>query len=336
MRRPAWPAITLALLTSACGATPPRPSTAPTFVELGRGRGAPVETSALTIPPTGDCGGLARLPRQRTAMLEGRATLVLPPADVHGMPHSIMAAEPSREWNELAWIESGSARMAVVATEALRAVEGDLVESVSGWAPPTTTVERASDDLVAAFASPPALRGDDVRLARIYVRDTDDLIVMIDVITDPENAERGGCVELAREIAASVAVGDRRVMLGARTIDFAGLALDVPAGFASSIDEGPDFDVLHVEAIARVDGGPFATLGLYAGDHPSFAPGETAAVTRDLLGSQVPFFDTNEEGTHRREGMITSGRLAYHLFFSANDDALFESLDSVARSLRLP
>ncbi len=67
------------------------------FVAIGPGRGEPFEARALEVPSGGDCGGLARLPRTRVAMLGDRVTLAIPPAEVQGMPHSIMAAEPSRE-----------------------------------------------------------------------------------------------------------------------------------------------------------------------------------------------------------------------------------------------
>jgi len=320
----------LALSAAGCGASTPR---GVTFVLVGPGRGEGFEAQALEIAPGGDCGGLALLPRTPTSLLSGRVSVALPSAELRGM-HSIMAAEPSREWNELAWIEAGDARMAIVASEPLRIVDGDLAETVSGWIPPSMTVERASDDLVAAFASPPRQRGDDVPLARIYVRDLDGLVVVLDVITDPSNAERGGCVELARAFASSAIAGARRVPLSARTVAFEGLTLDVPAGFASTIDQGPDFSVLHVDAITRTDDAPLAALGLYAGDHPSFAPGETPSVTRELLGTQVPFFDTNEEGTHRREGIVATGPVAYHVFFRASDETLFEMLDAVAATLR--
>ncbi|MBN8609214.1 MAG: hypothetical protein J0L92_01420 [Deltaproteobacteria bacterium] len=321
----------LALSAAGCGASTPR---GVTFVPVGPGRGEGFEAQALEIAPSGDCGGLALLPRTTTSLLGGRVSVSLPPADVRGMPHSIMAAEPSREWNELAWIEAGDARMAIVASEPLRMVEGDLAEVVTGWIPPSMTVERGSEDLAAAFASPPQQRGDDVPLARIYVRDADGLVVVLDVITDPRNAERGGCVELARAFASSAIAGTRRVALSARTVTFEGLTLEVPAGFASTIDQGPDFSVLHVDAITRSDDAPLAALGLYAGDHPSFAPGEAPSITRELLGTQVPFFDTNEEGTHRREALVANGPRAYHVFFRASDETLFEMLDAVAATLR--
>ena len=333
-----------ALVLAACGASSPisRRSTTPAeghttgagFVVIGPGRGEPFEARPLEVPAAGDCGGLARLARTRVTMLRDRVSVALPPAEIRGMPHSIMAAEPSRERDELAWIESGEARMAIVASETLRAVEGDLADVVLGWAPATTTIERAGPNLVGVFANPPALRGDDVRLARVYVRDEAGLLVALDVITDPENAERGGCVELAREIAASLTPGARRLETHARTLTFGGLALDVPAGFATTTDEGPDFDVLHVDSIARDLETTGATLGLYAGDHPSFAPGPTPAVTRELLGAPVPFFDQTEEGTHLREALLTHDGLVLHVFYRANDPALFDTVDAIAMSLR--
>lgn len=343
MRRVHLTALAL-VLVPACGAPAARSGTEPTeepssaarsgFVAIGPGRGEPFEARALEVPSGGDCGGLARLPRTRVAMLGDRVTLAIPPAEVRGMPHSIMAAEPSRERDELAWIQAGDARMGIVASESLRAVDGELAQTVLGWAPPTTTVERASASLVGVFANPPSQRGDDTRLARVYLRDEDGLVVAIDVITDPENAQRGGCVELAREIAASLAPGSRRLETSARTIAFAGLALDVPAGFATAVDEGPDFEVLHVDAIARSDDAPIATLALYAGDHPSFAPGASPAVTRELLGVSVPFYDQTEEGTHLREALVPRDGLALHVFYRASDPALFDAVDAIASSLR--
>ncbi len=304
------------------------------FVEVGRGTGEPGEVERLDIASGGDCGGLSLAARSRTSLLAGRVAMALPSADLRGMPHSIMAAEPSREWAEIAWMESDEGRMAIVVSESLRVVEGDLGAAVLPWAPTTATVERASDDLVAAFASVVVQRGDDVRLARVYVRDAQGLVVMVDVITDPDNARRGGCVEFARELAASVTPGARVVDLAPHPVTIDGLSLDVPAGFASTIDHGPDFEVLRLENVIRTDDAPGASLGLYVGDHPSFAPGDTAAVTRELLGASVPFFDRTEEGVHRREALIERGDLGVHVFYSSSDAALFDALDGAAASLR--
>ena len=237
--------------------------------------------------------GLADAPRTQTWFLHQRAALTIPTAALGAAGHSIMAAPPSRAWREVGWAEHGEARMAISVSEALFRVDGVLIDAVRGWAREGWTVESIGENVVAAFPRTLEADGTDARLATLYVRDAAHLIVTLNLVTDPSNAATGGCLALARDLATSALPGTDRVDTAARVATFERFAINVPEGFASTIDEGPDFNVLRIERIRENESSPQASLGIYSGGYPSFDATGTPTLTRNLMGADIAFYDTN-------------------------------------------
>ena len=292
-------------------------------------------STPITAPSEGTCGGLADAPRTQTFFLRQRVGITIPTADIHAARHSLMAAPPSRDWREVGWAEHGEARMAVAASESRARVDGSLIDAVRPWTHPGWSVESINENAVVAF--PPALvaEGTDARLATIYLRDAAHLLLTLDLVTDPENAARGGCLAFARDIARSAVVGTRALEVAARVARFQRYEIDVPEGYASTIDDGPDFAVFRIERIQQDGTAPEAGLGIYSGDHASFHGTGNPALTRTLLGSEVGFFDTSEARHHQRDALIQVEGGVVHLFYGSMDPVAFEALDQAAMSLRV-
>lgn len=224
--------------------------------------------------------------------------------------------------------------MAVAATETRYQIHGSLINAVRPWTHAGWSVEALGDNVVVAFPTTLVAEGSDARLATIYLRDAAHLLLAIDLVTDPTNAALGGCLALARDIARSAAVGTRALEVAARVARFERYEIDVPEGFASTIEEGPDFAVFRIERIRVSDNAPEAGLGIYSGGHASFNASGTPAVTRNLLGSDVAFYDSTEAGHHQRDALLQVESGALHVFYGSTDASAFEVLDAAAMSLR--
>ena len=296
-----------------------------------------MEGETLDAPETGACGGLAALAfDQDTPMLHERLRLRLPSiAVVRGMPHSIMAAETSREHEEMIWLESGGARMAIVARELFVREEGDLVSVFSAHTPGGWRLEAAGEVMV---ATPDVMRreGDDANVAYAWWRDASGLLVAFEVVTDPENARRGGCVDLARRILGQLAPGERAPDLMPRTVSLeGGLLVDVPEGFIATIDVGADFLVYRFEHAGPFDG-LFASAGIYLGGDPHAPPDRAPAATDVLLEAPVSWFDERSDSGHHREALVPlgPGGGAAHVFFVSTDEDVFAEVYDAMRTLR--
>ena len=305
------------------------PTTPPVRVE----EEAPAPTP-IDAPAEGTCGGLVDAPRTQTWFLHQRAALTIPSAALGAAMHNIMEAPPSRAWREVGWAEQGEARMAIVASETHFRVDGVLIDGVRAWARPGWTVEAIDENVVAAFPSVLEADGTDARLATLYVRDAAHLIVALNLVTDPANAALGGCLAFARDLARSAVSGTDTVDTAARVATFERFEINVPEGFASTIDEGPDFNVFRIERIRDSEASPQASIGIYSGGYPSFDATGTPALTRSLLGADIAFYDTNEGALHRREALIRQEYGALHVFYGSTDAHVFEAVDQAVMSLR--
>jgi hypothetical protein len=207
------------------------------------------EPTPISAPRKGTCGGLSEAPRTQTWLLHQRVGLTLP-ADFHSTAYSNNASRASREQG---WVEHGDARVRVVVAERFSRAERSLVAAVRADVPEGWSMRSLGEDALVTYPHTLIARDVDTPLATVYLRDEDDLVLSIAFITDPENAAQGGCLALARRLARSAVVGPDRVVLSARSEYFEGFDIDVPEGFASTVDEGPDFAIFRLTRIRRQD-----------------------------------------------------------------------------------
>lgn len=315
-------------------------------------------------------GALAALKVEAaTDLLAGRLRLKLPKgARIEARGHSLMAAPESAQHETRVVIDassgSGSAlkreRMVVMSYELFATAGPDLLAAVHrdlGDEQPQPAVEPiglTSPELRAVAVTPQTLdkTREAIPVLGVYVAQPDGTVQYVAFYINPPAAEDvPGATGLARRIAATLGPGPRRLALtaGSRALSD-GLKLQVPAGYALTRQDGPDFSVHHVRKLVQL-GQAAPRLGVYVGGHPSFQhrqverdtakPPDVKHIPGRLLerdiewhrwtrGDNPPLLVTQEAILPLSEG----GRwLVAHVFFSAEQDADLTELEKIASSL---
>lgn len=304
-----------------------------------------------------------------TDLLAGRLRLKLPRgARLEARGHSLMAAPESAQHETRVVIDAntgtGSAlkreRLVVMSYELFATAGPDLVAAVRkdlGDEQPLPAIEPLGvlgPELRAVAVTPQTLdkTREAIPVLGVYVAQADGTVQYVAFYINPPAAEDvAGATGLARRIAATLAPGPRRLALtaGIRALSD-GLKLEVPAGYALTRQDGPDFRVHHVRKLVQL-GQTAPRLGVYVGGHPSFQyrqverdtarPPEVKRVPGRLLGRDIewhrwtrgdkpPVLVTQEAILPLSEG---ERWLVAHVFFSAEQDADLAELDKIAASL---
>lgn len=326
---------------------------------------------AVAVAATGALGALKI--ESATDLLAGRLRLKLPKgAKLEARGHSIMAAPESAQHETRVVIDAvgganpgtGSAfkreRLVVMSYELFATAGPDLLAAVRkdlGDEQPQPAVETmglVSPELRAVAVTPATLdkTREAIPVLGVYVAQADGTVQYVAFYINPPAAEDvAGATDLARRIAATLGPGPRRLALtaGSRSLTD-GLKLQVPAGYAITRQDGPDFSVHHVRKLVQL-GQTAPRLGVYVGGHPSFQyrqverdttrPPDVKRVPGKLLGRDIewhrwtrgdkpPLLVTQEAILPLSEG---DRWLVAHVFFSAEQDADLVELEKIAASL---
>jgi hypothetical protein len=324
----------LALAAAACGAPRRAATTLP--------------DEPLTLPlspedyPAGSCGGFASLGESGPIPLLAGRLRVRGPTGVANTPrgHSIMAAPPAAEMESRLLLEHEGARFVVLAEEILRAPTDDLVAAARAEVGVGHDVAALDVEgpLRAAIAVPAELdlADDAVDVAIVYTATEDDLVQRVAFYVTPDAARTGGCQRLGMRLARTLTAGTRRLPdePGPRVLEGT-LGIDLLPGHRLLVEPGPDFSVYRVSPVLPLGSGE-GYLGIYVGGHPSLQPREGATrVPGRLLGRAIEWEESSEAGLRRRQALASlSGNGHVHVFFGADDPAVFDRLREVAESLR--
>jgi hypothetical protein len=328
-------------------------------------------TATATATATGALGALKV--ESATDLLAGRLRVRLPKgARLEARGHSLMAAPESAQHETRVVIDAVSGavagagaalkreRLVVMSYELFATAGQDLLAAVRkdlGDDQPQPAIEAmsvAGPELRAVAVTPASLdkTREAIPVLGVYVAQADGTVQYLDFYNNPPAAEdAAGATALARRIAATLAPGPRRLALtaGSRALSD-GLKLQVPAGYALTRQDGPDFSVHHVRKLVQL-GQPAPRLGVYVGGHPSFQyrqverdtarPPDVKRVPGRLLGRDIewhrwtrgekpPLSVTQEAILPLSEG---ERWLVAHVFFTAEQDADLAELEKIAASL---
>ena len=244
-----------------------------------------------------------------TPLLADRLRIALPgEARVVPMPHDLMAAPASDEDETRVVLEDGDERLVVFAEELYALAGADFLGSVRHFlavadagAPPR--IERVAEvaaplqAISARPAQPREIGEDTVLLSALYVAQGEGPVEGLTFAVNEagrRHSERWASV--AERIARSVTPGSAALSLaaGPRKLGWPheapSLQVTVPAGYAATIQPGPDFIVFHLRRLAPL-GELSPALGIYLGDHPQTQQTSEAtpagAVSGTLLGRSV-------------------------------------------------
>jgi hypothetical protein len=258
--------------------------------------------------------------------LEGRVALLVP----HVPGRVLGSVRHSNGWTEVMRVATAGATLEIELSETMRR-EAPLA-LVREVAPSSTRLERAGDTLAAALPMRAVAEEDEVLLADAFAVADDGFAIRLRITTDPDGVSRGGCRSLARTMVASLTPTSARLDRHARTVRFAGLVIDLPFGYAATVDPGPDFDVLRVAELGATRA--TAWLGIYDGCCPNRFVDHPPAFAREVLGEPVKVFDEEVDGTHQRELVLDFQDGTFrHVFYGASDDAGFARMEAIAASI---
>jgi hypothetical protein len=332
----------LLLVLAACGGA-----------EQGRGG----TTGDVGAEERAACGGFERRPLASApvSLLAGHLTMrPLEGLEVVARPRAIMAAPDPEAWEtRLSAAVDEHRKLTVIANEPFRRPGEDLASSVAAWlAAEGEDVDVRPIDtrapLRAVLAVPRTVDSvsEAVLVARVIVASPDDTAQHLGVFITSDVAVEGheGCVELAIEMARTLAPGDRRVEASGGRAELArGLTIEVAPGWVVLSQPGPDFDVAWITHLVEL-GGAHSGLGIYVGGHPNPHSNEAIDLSEErgtLFGNDVSWRAWTTPGqvgrdVHREVIAPMPGRagLSVHAFMVSEDPEMVAVMKAMTESLR--
>lgn len=310
--------------------------------EASSGSAAASTDTDTTSPPTGD----------ETPMLGDHLRVSLPAgAKVVARGHSIMAAEEPDETETRVVLEQGDregvARFVLLVSELNLLSSGEVskdAEKLLGKG----EVAKAFDGAklpTAEIAVPPPSDGPIPVLASVIAHADGTLQQAVFYILPDLRKDQATYRARAVSIAKTFVVGARKSTAPGGPIAIAnGLTIDVPPGYVSVLQRGPDFDVRRITKLRR-PGEPPMSLGVYIGGHPSLQHTQAARESSTplpkksepgtLLGQSTTWENwTTSEGSLVREAMAKLGGDFIHVFAFAPDRASMTEAMAIAKTLR--
>jgi hypothetical protein len=306
-------------------------SSAQTAGALGKLEPAPTPTDVLA--------GRLRLRGPKTLRVEPRG-------------HSIMAAPNSAQHETRLMLDAGKERLVIMAVEMFETVGDDLPgavrRDVADW-PQPPTVEALTVPELRAVAVVPAthdLKREAILILSLYVASADNTVQNLSFYVNPAGgADIKGATGLSRRIAATLTAGPTKMVKsgGVRPLSD-GLSVNLPEGFSTTQQPGPDFTVHHLRKLTPL-GKPPARIGIYLGGHPSYQyrqMDEAAPPVKKspgkLLGHDIEWHSWTRgkapsEVTTMEALAPIGGSLKMHVFLNAATDAELAALRKVAESL---
>ncbi|NMB76441.1 MAG: hypothetical protein GYA21_15090 [Myxococcales bacterium] len=301
--------------------------------------------------------------KQVTELLGGRLQVRMPEkARVEGRQHSIMAAPEALTEETRVVLDAGNERLVLMAWELFATSGGDLAKAVAadvakwgdmaqGAKVEPLPVPKPLQDARLAIPGKHDLSREAILVLAAYVESADGTVQMLAFYVNPAGAkDLGGCTALAKSVAQTIGAGAKRLDLSAGKKRFAGagdkdfLALDVPAGFVATTQQGPDFSVYRLRRVS-VLGEPGASIGIYLGGHPSYQHKqardeklEFSTAKGKLLGQEVEWHTWSRGPAATTEAILPhpgAKGLFLHLFLSAAGEAALAPLRAIAETIKI-
>ncbi len=301
--------------------------------------------------------------KQITELLGGRLQIRMPEkARVEGRPHGIMAAPEAVAEETRVVLDAGDERLVLMAWELFATSGGDLAKAVTAEVAKWGDLAQGAKveplpvpkPLKAAWLAVPGkhnLSREAILVLAAYVESADGTVQMLAFYVNPAGAkDLPGCTALAQSVAQTVGAGAKRLDLAAGRKRFPGagnkdfLALDVPAGFVATTQQGPDFSVYRLRRVSAL-GEPGASIGIYLGGHPSYQHKQArdenikfSTAKGKLLGQDVEWHTWNQGPITTTEAILPhpgSQGLFLHLFLSAAGEVALAPLRTVVETLKV-
>ena len=306
---------------------------------------------ASTAPPLpaqqGACGGFEKRAwaSQPVPLLGGRLSITpLAGLAESARPSDIMSAEASVEKETRLFLADGEHKLVVFSEEMFARPGANLLESVLKNAPELREAPREALELPGGLRAtlffPKQLEasGEAVPVAFAFTVLPDDTLQATHVLINPAvvKAGSGGCRALARALLGSLRPGTKQLDLSAGRRKLAdGYSVEVPASYAVTTQQGPDFTVFDVLPVKRLDEAS-GRLGFYFGHHPDFHPDAAAKkVPVTMLGQAATWYRSEDAQAVRQEALLSVPKgPQIHVFLGAGTGALADELARIATTLK--
>ncbi len=224
---------------------------------------------------------------------------------------SIMAADEAIESESRVVLESGGDKLVLMAHEMFAQAGTDMEKQVHQELQEWERTGKGHHNLerfdlaagsLKAWTVTPAnwnTAQDAIRLLGMFLVQKDNTVQYLSLYANPLLAKKGKrASDLARRIISTVRAGDRVLNLSPRRLrldlmDHSALLIQLPAGYVSYEQRGPDFDIFHIQKIV-----PFRSVpthaGIFRGNFPSYQheQSETHPTVKTTLGA---FLDQSVE-----------------------------------------
>jgi hypothetical protein len=262
---------------------------------------------------------------------------------------SIMAAPESQQEETGAVIGSSGSEMIFVVQELFATPPGDFEGAVrKDLGNDPVKVQRAElQQPLKGFAFFPAAPQAQANLLwGAYIAHPDGTVQRIAFYGDRPQAQLPEeCPSQARRMAATLRPGSRRLSLTGGRAKFGNrFGLQLPPGYVTSEQRGPDFIVYKVKKIAALGTKP-ATLGLYVGNFPSYHETSGKVIPVILFGKSSQWHEARTPGAMNADALVVLSdtvqgnshlREYAHVFIRAQEAKELEELEKAAATLTMP
>jgi hypothetical protein len=246
-------------------------------------------------------------------------------------------------------LADGDRKLVVVARELLATAPRDLAtvarstlaELIS--VPPeqmTPTAVEAGGLEVAAFLPGPAPAGrEDVPLLAAIVLPPDRHPLAIAFFATP-NLPAPGCEALSRRVMSTLVAGPRALDLTARDIVLSvEVRAHVPAGWAHSVEVGPDFDIHRIRRVAELGSRAVTPqVGVYVGTAPQTPEPTARTLAGRMFGRPVVWHVRTEDHALIAEVLTRTYAdrpMVFHVWAAGGDRASLDKARAVAEGFTL-
>jgi hypothetical protein len=305
------------------------------------------ETLELASPPLKLLNDRLRIRMPEGARLEPRRT-------------NIMSAENSIELETRVVFERGDKKLVLMVYELLCTAgdafddqlrKRDEKQSTGGRKVKTSVLLEQKGFRVLQTESTPLSVDEEANLIlAAWVDNRDHTIQLVKAYANPDAARDAGLRGLCARILKTLAPGDRTLdaKAGVRALPVEpgklALAVDLPEGYAATMDQGPDFLVHRIRKICPFGESAYS-IGIYIGGHPAYQHKQSdnadnlkvEKVPGELFHAQVQWFKYTEQGDTVLEAIHASPEirpLMLHVFLSAPSEKELEAVRKVVETLR--
>jgi hypothetical protein len=296
-----------------------------------------------------------RLDSKPLKLLNDRLRVRMPAGTVlEPRQNGIMSSPSAVEAETRAVYEKDDKKLVLMAQELFCIADDSFVERLGAWdreelkdgrtVKTTLLVDQKGYRVFQSEYAPVVTDREANLVLAAWVVNRDNMVQHVAVYANPAGARDAGMRGLCSSILKTLAPGDRPLEAkgGAQTLSE--LVIDLPEGYATVTDPGPDFLVHWIHKIS-----PFSrshpSIGIYVGRHPGYlhprtddaAGRKVEKIQGELMGIEATWFKYTEEGVTYREAILWSqdpGVSSIHVVISAVSEKDLEALGQVVATFQ--